>query len=772
MPTIKNPVIANCKYFYDFGCAECNQGWRVANDGSCTPAPAGCIVFNNDGSCQACQSPYFQLKNGQCQIVGCTQLNGAACAQCNTALGFTLNNGVCTIPNCIYFTSAGCSTCQGGLLAGSWGCKNTTEKVCLICKTNEYLGNDGQCRPRDVRCTKYQGGFCVSCCENYYLDNTNICQQQQFGCVYTNGVCSSCISPFTLNNGACVINGCLTYNAKGCATCDSRLTLSNFICTIPFCQQISGYTCVSCIQGYQLTNQACVPVDPNCAVKNSANICLQCATGYQLGNDGICASVKVGCNYIDGVCTSCRAPFTYVPASKTCVIDGCLTYFIGGCSQCDARYTLLYNSCKLPNCLTSNNGKCIECDPDYVFTSLGLCVSKDEFCDKINEYGTCIKCLSNYYYSQASKKCIKQAPGCNYDNNGACCSCNPPFIFSNGRCTILGCETLTDYGCAQCTYPFQLNSKSGCDIPHCNAYNNSVCIGCSQGYALNKGNLCILQDPNCLNYNIEQTQCQTCIKGYRFDEDGKCEYADSHCSQFDSSGICMNCDRIYFLNPYGKCQLRDPQCLVYTNGFCTQCKAYYFVSNGVCFANVKGCKTQQSYSQCLACDNGYSLKSGTCKADITQLTWNSIDMDFNDGSAEANATFTTSFTSTTNLVQAIAVGSAKVFFSSSSLADALFQCDSQGSSGWSPSGQPQGSFVGVKTAVLQTFYAVDIRVLTGSTLDKFTLEYSMDGSSFTEIGSFSLSGVAVGTVKTFYFAPVYAQFIRIVAQSGTPNIKF
>ncbi len=87
-------------------------------------------------------------------------------------------------------------------------------------------------------------------------------------------------------------------------------------------------------------------------------------------------------------------------------------------------------------------------------------------------------------------------------------------------------------------------------------------------------------------------------------------------------------------------------------------------------------------------------------------------------------------------------------------------------------GKPQGAFVGVKTALLQTFYAVDIRVLSGSTLTKFTLEYSMDGSSFTDMGGFSLSGVSVGTVKTFYFAPVYAQYIRIVSQSGTPNIKF
>jgi hypothetical protein len=96
----------------------------------------------------------------------------------------------------------------------------------------------------------------------------------------------------------------------------------------------------------------------------------------------------------------------------------------------------------------------------------------------------------------------------------------------------------------------------------------------------------------------------------------------------------MNCDRIYYLNPYGKCQLRDPQCKTYTNGYCTECAAYYFVGGGVCFANLKGCKAQQSYSVCLVCDDGYNLNSGVCKAQITQLNWNSIDMNFFDDSTQ------------------------------------------------------------------------------------------------------------------------------------------
>jgi hypothetical protein len=188
----------------------------------------------------------------------------------------------------------------------------------------------------------------------------------------------------------------------------------------------------------------------------------------------------------------------------------------------------------------------------------------------------------------------------------------------------------------------------------------------------------------------------------------------------------MNCDRIYFLNPYGKCQLRDPQCSTYTNGFCSECAPYYFVNTGVCFANLKGCQKQQSYSKCLICDSGYNLENGVCKTQITQLTWNSIDMDFNDDATEATAhlsqsTFTNQFANVSNLVQALATSSAQVFYSSSSINNAQFQVDSQGSNGWSPVGQAQGAYIGIQTSLLQTFYAVDIKALTGNTLSVFTL---------------------------------------------------
>ena len=153
-------------------------------------------------------------------------------------------------------------------------------------------------------------------------------------------------------------------------------------------------------------------------------------------------------------------------------------------------------------------------------------------------------------------------------------------------------------------------------------------MSCETGYTLSADKLCELQDEYCADYNPTRSACQKCIKGYYVDHNGRCQYSDSHCDMFDDTGICINCDRLYFLNYYGKCQLRDPQCLIYTNGLCSHCRPYFFPRNGYCMANLAGCKQQKSYDQCLACEDGYQLSNGQCKAAIKKLTWNDIDMDF------------------------------------------------------------------------------------------------------------------------------------------------
>ena len=69
----------------------------------------------------------------------------------------------------------------------------------------------------------------------------------------------------------------------------------------------------------------------------------------------------------------------------------------------------------------------------------------------------------------------------------------------------------------------------------------------------------------------------------------------------------------------------------------------------------------------------------------------------------------------------------KVIYSSSSLNQANFILNSKGNNGWSPEGICYEQWVGYQVSNLNTFYAVDIQQLQGSSLSSFTIEYSMDG---------------------------------------------
>ena len=124
------------------------------------------------------------------------------------------------------------------------------------------------------------------------------------------------------------------------------------------------------------------------------------------------------------------------------------------------------------------------------------------------------------------------------------------------------------------------------------------------------------------------------------------------------------------------------------------------------------------------------------------------------------------------MVPVVAKGNGKVFFSSSSLNNALFTLGSEGNNGWSVNGDCKGQYVGYKTTRLETFYAVDIQQLAGSSFSSFSVEYSMDGKNFIRVQDFYINDITAGSISTFYFKPVYARAIRIVVKKGTPNIRF
>jgi len=148
-------------------------------------------------------------------------------------------------------------------------------------------------------------------------------------------------------------------------------------------------------------------------------------------------------------------------------------------------------------------------------------------------------------------------------------------------------------------------------------------------------------------------------------------------------------------------------------------------------------------------------------------------MDFGDDSpANSSNPSVFSLQLPTNVIPSFSTGSGSLFYSSSALNNASVLLKAGGNNGWSPLGQnPVGQYVGFQSNTLQTFYACDVKPLTGSTLQLFTLEYSLDGTAFTAIGDYSLSNSTIDSTVTFYFKAVYAKFIRLVVKQGTPNIR-
>ena len=58
----------------------------------------------------------------------------------------------------------------------------------------------GSCVIHDAKCVSYgQNGVCSQCVANYHPDCNGRCTPDAPGCVYNNGICSSCQAPFQYN---------------------------------------------------------------------------------------------------------------------------------------------------------------------------------------------------------------------------------------------------------------------------------------------------------------------------------------------------------------------------------------------------------------------------------------------------------------------------------------------------------------------------------------------------------------------------------------------
>ena len=173
------------------------------------------------------------------------------------------------------------------------------------------------------------------------------------------------------------------------------------------------------------------------------------------------------------------------------------------------------------------------------------------------------------------------------------------------------------------------------------------------------------------------------------------------------------------------------------------------------------------------------MEDGKCTPEITKLSYNSIDMDFDffDGETDseqeqAQMIFTLGKDNKKNLEPALFKGG-KQFFSKNDAKHSTCQVESEGE-GWfiKSEKEARGQYAGVMIPEIETFYAVDVKNIKHNTLNQIKLQYTENGKVWKKIADFDLMFMVEGAVETIYFPPVYAVGMRIVCTQGAPNIKF
>lgn len=142
-----NITIPGCSVQFDFGCADCAEGYRLLPDGTCKQGVLeGCERYTSAGTCAVCRPPLYSLYNGLCITYGCLKLNDyGKCVQCDEQKGFVLGyDGLCQLKNCLVSNLDTCLICENGYIETGKGCAIATPiKQCTVCPKTTFLSNTG-----------------------------------------------------------------------------------------------------------------------------------------------------------------------------------------------------------------------------------------------------------------------------------------------------------------------------------------------------------------------------------------------------------------------------------------------------------------------------------------------------------------------------------------------------------------------------------------------------------------------------------------------------
>jgi len=111
-------------------------------------------------------------------------------------------------------------------------------------------------------------------------------------------------------------------------------------------------------------------------------------------------------------------------------------------------------------------------------------------------------------------------------------------------------------------------------IPYCMTVSGNICLQCINGFYTKDGG-CALANILCASYDPTNGRCFSCVPGHVFQE-GECIYP--------SQGI-------------------DPNCVYYTNSFCSRCATNFALINFVCSTIDRSCLSfNQNTNTCERCE--------------------------------------------------------------------------------------------------------------------------------------------------------------------------
>ena len=464
--------------------------------------------------------------------------------------------------------------------------------------------------------------------------NENFCES----CNVINNLCEKCLySVMTPDeNGGCVGKKKCTPGKNYCTECDSDI-------------------CQLCETGYFPDENGGCSFSNNCEISENG-FCLKCNSDYILTGNNFCKYLNsedfTNCkniNQTDGKCEECNENYFLGEDKKCSLTENCKESIYGICDSCKENYYLnkLNDECLSKNekfkfCkITIDGNYCDECDDNYFLSENKYCVSTNN-CEKGNEEGLCLNCLSDFHL--VGNSCAKEN-NCNIvdDSTGLCTWCeNDFYLDSSSRKCISNldnekfafCKIVLDGYCNKCEKNYYLGEDKKCSLSeNCLESKNGVCISCiNENYHLGLDSKCINVE-KCI-YSNNYSGCTECENGYYYNTLlEKCILYDENFQNCKSTSwdgkLCGLCKKNYYMfetNGVRKCYNNQQKGNLYkcrsslNNETCNVCEDDYYLGNkdNLC-TKIEGCAVSKDENTCVECDDYHCLNAKNGKCEINDV---------------------------------------------------------------------------------------------------------------------------------------------------------